>query len=107
MLDLDFRQFQDKAWEDKVPLIERSLSLLLDLGIYEGDRFLDWIRELFEAKTSTRSLTSSVTARRTKATATPPGRGLDVSKHELLVLPRDAATLGVEPDALDVGSQSE
>ena len=36
IIGLDYRQFQDKAWEDKVPLIERSLSILLDLGLYEG-----------------------------------------------------------------------
>jgi len=41
ILNLDYRQFQDKAWEDKVPLIERSLSMLLDLGLYEGDFFLE------------------------------------------------------------------
>ena len=45
IVSLDYRQFQDRAWEDKVPLVERSLSLLLDLGLYEGDRFLEWIRE--------------------------------------------------------------
>ncbi len=27
IITLDYRQFQDRAWEDKVPLIERSLSL--------------------------------------------------------------------------------
>ena len=33
-----------------MPLVERSLSMLLDLGLYEGDRFLEWIRERLEAK---------------------------------------------------------
>ena len=50
IISLDYRQFQDRAWEDRVPLIERSLSMLLDLGLYEGDRFLAWIRERLEAK---------------------------------------------------------
>ncbi len=36
IISLDYRQFKDQGWEDKVPLIERSLSLLLDLGLYEG-----------------------------------------------------------------------
>ena len=49
IISLDYRQFQDRAWEDKVPLVERSLSLLLDLGLYEGDRFLEWIRERLDA----------------------------------------------------------
>src|SRR5918994_2064391 len=50
IMDLDYRQFQDKGWEDRVPLIERSLSMLLDLGLYEGNFFLRWIRERLEAK---------------------------------------------------------
>ena len=45
IMNLDYRQFEDKGWEDKVPLIERSLSMLLDLGLYEGKVFLEWIRE--------------------------------------------------------------
>ena len=50
IVSLDYRQFQDRAWEDKVPLVERSLSLLLDLGLFEGDRFLAWIGERLSAK---------------------------------------------------------
>ena len=49
IVSLDYRQFQDRAWEDKVPLVERSLSLLLDLGLFEGDRFLAWIGERLSA----------------------------------------------------------
>ena len=103
VLELDFRQFQDKAWEDKVPLIERSLSLLLDLGIYEGERFLEWIRERLDAK-----------GIHTFGDLGRPGEtdprwkyslqvvASDVTKHELLVLPRDAGRLGIEPDDLEV-----
>ena len=50
VLSLDYRQFQDRAWEDKVPLIERSLSLLLDLGLFEGKRLHGFMRELLAAK---------------------------------------------------------
>ena len=104
IITLDYRQFQDRAWEDKVPLIERSLSLLLDLGIYEGDRFLAWIRERLEAK-GVRTFADLV---HDEFADDPRYRhrlqviASDVSKHELLVLPRDARKLGVEPDDLDV-----
>lgn len=104
IMELDYRQFQDKGWEDKVPLIERSLSMLLDLGLYEGDRFLEWIRDRLEAK-----------GVRTFADLVHPGFAddpryrsrlqviaSDVTTHELLVLPRDAGKLGIEPDELDV-----
>ena len=104
VLELDFRQFQDKAWEDKVPLIERSLSLLLDLGIYEGDRFLAWIGELLEKKGVRRFgdlIREGEEDERWRSTLQVVAS--DVTKHKLLVLPRDARHLGVEPDALDVG----
>jgi len=104
ILNLDYRQFQDKGWEDKVPLIERSLSMLLDLGIYEGDFFLEWIRERLEAK-GVRTFADLV---HPEYADDPRFRSRlqviasDVTKHELLVLPRDATKLGIEPDDLDV-----
>ena len=86
-----------------MPLIERSLSLLLDLGIYEGDRFLEWIRELLAAK-NVHTFADLVrdSEEEDKYRHTLQVVASDVSKHELLVLPRDAARLGIEPDELDV-----
>jgi NTE family protein len=104
IMELDYRQFQDRGWEDKVPLIERSLSLLLDLGIYEGNFFLQWIRERLEAK-GVRTFANLVHPdyaddprfrHRLQVVAS------DVTTHQLLVLPRDAGKLGIEPDDLDV-----
>jgi NTE family protein len=104
ILDLDFRRFQDRAWEDKLPVLEKSLSTLLDLGIYEGDAFLAWMRELLAAKgvTTFRDLvhpeyeTDPQYRYRLQVIAS------DITKRRLLVLPRDAAQLGVEPDDLNV-----
>jgi NTE family protein len=104
IISLDYRQFQDRAWEDKLPLIERSLSLLLDLGLYEGDYFLQWIRERLEAK-GVRTFADLV---HPEFADDPMYRhrlqviASDVTTHELLVLPRDARKLGIEPDTLDV-----
>ena len=103
VMELDFRQFQDKAWEDKVPLIERSLSLLLDLGVYEGDRFLEWMRDRLAAK-GVHTFADLVR----EGEEDPRWRydlqviASDVTKHRLLVLPRDARELGIKPDELDV-----
>jgi NTE family protein len=104
IVSLDYRQFQDRAWEDKVPLIERSLSLLLDLGLYEGDRFLDWMRERLEAK-GVRTFADLVHpdfADDPRFRSRLQVIASDVTTHELLVLPRDAKKLGIEADDLDV-----
>ena len=104
IMALDYRAFQDKAWEDKVPLIERSLSLLLDLGLYEGDYFLAWIRERLEAK-GVRTFADLVHpdfADDPRFRSRLQVIASDVTTRELLVLPRDAHKLGIEPDELDV-----
>jgi NTE family protein len=104
IMSLDYRQFEDKAWEDKVPVIDRSLSMLLDLGLYEGERFLEWIRELLTAK----GVTTFADLVHPEYVDDPMYRSRlqviasDVTTHQLLVLPRDARKLGIEPDELDV-----
>jgi len=104
IIGLDYRAFQDKAWEDKVPLIDRSLSLLLDLGLYEGDFFLEWIRERLEAKgvRTFADLVHPEFADDPKFRSKLQVIASDVTAHELLVLPRDARKLGIDPDSLDV-----
>ena len=104
IVSLDYREFQDRAWEDKVPLVERSLSLLLDLGLYEGDRFLDWIRERLAAKGvhTFADLVQEEFADDPRYRSRLQVIASDVTTHELLVLPRDAKKLGIEPDELDV-----
>src|SRR4051812_5658134 len=50
VLSLDFRQFEDKGWEDRIPLIANPLSVLLDQGVYEGEKFVDWMRGMLVEK---------------------------------------------------------
>src|SRR6478672_6766746 len=44
VLSLDFRQFEDKGWEDRIPGLGSPLSVLLDAGVYEGEKFVEWMR---------------------------------------------------------------
>jgi NTE family protein len=106
ILGLDFRRFQDRAWEDKLPIFEKSLSTLLDLGIYEGNGFLEWIRGLLAAK----GVTTFADLVHPEYENDPQYRyrlqviASDITKRRLLVLPRDAGELGVEPDDLEVAT---
>jgi NTE family protein len=103
-LGLDYRAFRDRGWEDQVPLLERPLSMLLDLGFYEGAYLLDWIRARLEAKgvRTFADLVHPAYADDPRFRSRLQVIASDVTKHELLVLPRDAARLGIEPDDLDV-----
>ena len=39
--ELDYDLFKDETWEDRIPLMDKSLRMLKDLGLYEGEAFLD------------------------------------------------------------------
>ena len=80
--------------------------MLLDLGLYEGDRFLAWIREPLEAKgvRTFADLVHEEFADDLRYRSRLQVIASDVTKHELLVLPRDATKLGIDPDDLDVAA---
>ena len=103
LLEVPFTRFKDEAWEDRVPLVGHPLSVLLQRGIYEGRFFHEWMRGLLEAKgiktfgqLADREATDLKERYRLKVIVS------DVTHRRLLVLPDDAAFLGVEPDDLEV-----
>jgi len=104
LLSLDFTAFMDEGWEDRLPLIDKPASLIMDLGIYEGDALERWIGERLAAK-GVRTFGDLIVDAETDD---PRYRWKlqvvvsDVSMHRLLVLPRDARVLGVEPDDMVV-----
>ena len=105
MLELDFHDFEDRGWEDRLPLPGREvLSILKDKGIFEGDHLLDWMEERLADK-----------GVRTFADLRDPEAGdddrrryrlrviaSDVTGRRLLALPQDAEHLGIDPDQLSV-----
>jgi NTE family protein len=102
VMSLDFRQFEDRGWEDRIPLLANPLTLLLDQGIYEGAKFLDWMRGMLIEK-------EVFTFGHLKTGSDDPRYAYrlqvvvsDISSRELLVLPRDAHKLGLDPDKLEV-----
>ncbi|HET7855457.1 MAG TPA: patatin-like phospholipase family protein, partial [Gaiellaceae bacterium] len=104
IVSLDYREFQDKGWEDKLPVIDRSASILLDLGIYEGKRFHEWMKEMLEAK-GIRTFRDLVVKDETdpKYRSKLQVIASDVTGRRLLVLPQDAVKLGYkDPDDLEV-----
>jgi NTE family protein len=104
IVSLNFRQFQDEAWEDKIPLVDRVASVLLDQGVYEGTRFYEWMKELLEAKgiRTFGDLVIEEYAEDPKYRSRLQVIASDVTGRRLLVLPRDAGQLGLDPDELEV-----
>ena len=103
LLEVPFTRFKDEAWEDRVPLVGHPLSVLLQRGIYEGGFFREWMRELLAAKgIRTFSQLADPEATELKDRYRLKVIVSDVTHRRLLVLPDDAASLGIEPDDLEV-----
>lgn len=103
---MNFLEFRDRAWEDRLPLAGRSVSILKDLGVYEGKFFESWIRGLLAGKgvTTFADLISDEYGDDPRYRFRLQVIASDVTTHRLLVLPRDAGELGIEPEELDVAS---
>jgi NTE family protein len=103
LLEVPFAKFKDQAWEDKLPIIDRTASVLLDLGIYEGRYFQRWMAELLERKGVTRfGQLADDQAEELKDRYRLKLIASDVTHRRMLVLPDDAGHLGIEPDDLEI-----
>jgi NTE family protein len=106
---LDYLQFEDQTWQDKIPLLGRGLSIAFANGMYKGDAFEDWIGRLL-AKKGVRTfadLRAEPDPGRDGADGTFKSRlrviASDISARRMLTLPDDAETmLGVPPEKFEV-----
>jgi len=101
---IDYKSFEDESWEDRIPVVGKGLGVLLDQGVYEGNAFLKFMRDLLAEK-------DVHTFGDLKKKQKDPERAnesplqviaSDLSARKLLVLPRDAGDLGIDPDELEV-----
>lgn len=104
--DIDYRSFRDRGWLDRVPVVGRPLSVLLESGIYEGDAVRRWVADRL-AEVGVR--TFGDLRDDDEGTALPPGRryrlvvmASDVSAGRLVRLPWDYARYGLDPDTQPV-----
>lgn len=100
---MDFTAFEDATWQDRIPgALGKGLSIAMVTGVYRGDAFLEWIRTKLAAKdvhTFADLRTGSDDPRYAYRLQVIVS---DVSSRQLLVLPRDAGVLGLDPDRLEV-----
>jgi NTE family protein len=104
MFSLDYRKFQDAGVISSIPLLGKPLSVLFTKGLYKGDYFEHWIRDLLAQK-NIRTFGDLVVP---ESELAPRWRyklqvvTSDISRGRLIVLPWDATDYGIEPDELDV-----
>ena len=103
LLTVPFARFKDTAWEDRAPIVGHPLSVLLQRGIYEGGFFREWMKGLLAAKgVRTFGQLADPEATELKDRYRLKVIVSDVTHRRLLVLPDDAASLGIEPGDLEV-----
>lgn len=105
MGNLNYNKFKDKGLIDKIPVIGFALSLGFEKGIYEGEFFENWLRDLL-AKAPNKPVN---TFRDLRTEYDDPKYcyklqviAADISRGKMLVLPRDIADYGIDPDDLEV-----
>jgi NTE family protein len=104
LASLEFSQFLDRALEDRIPIAGALISVLKDQGIFEGNVFLGWLHGLLQAKGKTKfgDLVIPEFADDPQYRHKVQVIASDVTHRRMLVLPRDAVSLGIEPDDLDI-----
>ncbi|QNN52480.1 patatin-like phospholipase family protein [Nocardioides mesophilus] len=103
MATLDYRQFADRSLLDRVPIGGPLLSLLMDDGVFEGDRVREWLGNLLVDECGVETFADL--ALDDPGSSLPPERrfrlvvtATDVTRGELVHFPWDyEGTYGLEP----------
>ncbi len=101
---LDYRKFKDTSFVDRIPFVGALASLVVEKGIYEGDFFVNWIRDLLKAKgvSTFKDLLLPEYDDDVRYRFKLRVIASDLSGHRMLVLPQDIAEFGANPEDLDV-----
>jgi NTE family protein len=102
--EMKFERFEDPTFWDHFGVAGDMVEFLKARGMHSGDYFLEWVREKLEAKGKLKfgdlrdAAATSETRRYTLQVIAS-----DLSARSMLVLPRDAALLGIDdPDELEI-----
>lgn len=103
---LDYNKFKDASLLDRIPIAGPILSVLFEKGIYEGKFLENWIRELLREKNikTFGDLLVEEYKDDDRYRFKLQVIASDISRGKLLVLPRDIADFGIEPEDLDVAA---
>lgn len=103
---LDFSKFEDAGWRQHLAAIGGTVGVLRRQGFNRGHAFLDWMTARLAEKgvrtfgdlkrQDTRGAGQRVFSHHLQVIVS------DLTQRRLLVLPRDAAEIGIDPDRLEV-----
>ena len=98
---LDYRRFEDRTWQDRIPFMGKPLSVLVTNGIYKGDEFIRWMTDLLAAKGIRTFGDLRTKEKDAKYTSRLQVIASDLSARRLLVLLATRASSASDPDELE------
>ncbi len=101
---LDYDSFKDTSLVDRIPVTGPVASLLFEKGIYEGDFFIKWIRDLLGKKhvVTFRDLLMPEYKDDPRYRFKLRVIASDISRGRMLVLPQNIEDYGMNPEDLEV-----
>jgi NTE family protein len=99
-----FSEFEDPTFLDHFGRPGGFVQFFVSRGMHSGSRFLAWMRERLEAKAITKfgQLRDDRAPNGGSRTYRLQVIASDLSGRQMLVLPRDAPVLGLDPDELEI-----
>ena len=103
MIKLDFLKFQGEDWLTKLGVPGKAAKLLIKNGVYNADYLDSWLEELFKRKGKTRfGDIRDPDAPKEKIKYRFQAIASDLSSSRMLILPRDLALFGIDPDQFSI-----
>jgi NTE family protein len=103
---LDYNKFKDTSLLDRVPIVGPISSVIFEKGIYEGQFFEEWMRDLLKKKNveTFNDLILEEYGDDERYRFKLRVIASDISRGRLLVLPQDIADYGIRPEDLNVAA---
>lgn len=99
---LNYNNFKDEDWLDKLPVIGKGLSLGFEYGIYEGDFFENWLENLLQSKGKTKFGQIKTEYKEDKYKYKLQVIVSDITDKKLLILPGHLKSFGYDPDEFSI-----
>ncbi|MGO9015677.1 MAG: patatin-like phospholipase family protein [Dissulfurispiraceae bacterium] len=102
LTEIDYNDFKDENFLDKLGLIGKGLSIGFEYGIYEGEYFEQWLEGLLKDKGKTKFGDIKTEFPEEKYKYKFQAIASDITDKMLLVLPGDLKSFGYDPDEFSI-----
>lgn len=99
---LNYNNFKDEGFLDKLGIIGKGVSVAFEYGVYEGEYFETWLNNLLEAKGKTTFGHIKTIYPEDKYKYKLQVIATDITDRKMLILPQDLESFGYNPDQFSI-----